>query len=200
MSMHKLTTIIVLGIVAATSVAAPPTPVPRKAPEFSFFNPSGKAIALSNFKGKVVVMEFLFIGSMHCVRVAQILNTLKGELGPRGLQPVAIAFSAPHSEANQATVDSFAQSYNLAFPVGYTSKDSVDRCLGRSDKEMLAIPQVVVIDRGGMIRAQTGQQYNPLLEDEGSLRTLLDNLLKENPPADSPAKTAPPAPTKKTRH
>ena len=191
MSMHKLTAIIVLGIVAVTSLAAPPTSVPRKAPEFSFFNPSGKAIALSNFKGKVVVMEFLFIGSMHCVRVAQILNKLNGELGPRGLQPVAIAFSAPHSEANQATVDSFALTYKLGFPVGYASKENVDQFLGRSGEEMLAIPQVVVIDRAGMIRAQTGQQYNSLLEDEGSLRALLDSLLKESTPQKAPKAGAP---------
>jgi hypothetical protein len=46
----------------------------------------------------------------------------------------------------------------------------------------LAIPQLVVIDRAGMIRATTGDRTNPNLEDENSLRTLIDGLLKETVP------------------
>lgn len=134
-------------------------------------------------------MEFLFIRSMHCVRVAQTLNKLGDELGARGLQPLGVAFSAPHSQADPATVDNFAQSYRLAFPVGYTDKESVDRFLGRGENEILNIPQVVIVDRTGMIRAQSGAQPgDPKLEDGVFLRTLLDGLLKEAPPKNPPPK------------
>lgn len=198
--MQKLIAAIVAFILAVSTLAVPSAAVPRKAPEFSFYDSLGKAVSLSSFKGKVVALEFLFIGSMHCVRVAQTLNKLGEELGPRGFQPVAVAFSAPQSQADAATVDNFVQSYRLAFPVGYTDKDNVDRFLSRSKDDILNIPQVVIIDRAGMIRAQSGNRPgDPKLEDGDSLRTLLDGLLKESPPKTPPPKPASPSKTGQAR-
>jgi peroxiredoxin len=193
--MRKFISLTVLFILAVSIVAVPLGPVPRKAPELSFFDASAKAVALSSFKGKVVALEFFFIGSMHCVRVAQVLNKLNEELGSRGFQPLAVAFSVPRvpqSVADAATVDNFVQSYRLSFPVGYTDEGNVDRFMGRSAGDTINIPQVVIIDRAGMIRAQSGNRPgDPKLEDGDSLRALLDPLLKETPPA--PAKPAVPS-------
>ena len=50
---------------------------------------------------------------------------------------------------------------------------------------------MVVIDRAGFIRAVTGDRVDPKLEDENSLRTLLDGLLKESPLPEAPAKQPP---------
>ena len=59
-------------------------------------------------------------------------------------------------------------------------KNDVDNYLGRNGNEILNIPQVVVIDRAGMIRATSGGRGgNPALEDENSLRTLINGLLNE---------------------
>lgn len=197
--MPKVIAAIVVFMLLFSTAAIPVGPIPRKAPELSFYDSSGKAISLSSFKGKVVIMEFLFIRSMHCVRVAQTLNKLGDELGARGLQPLGVAFSAPQSEADPATVDSFVQSYRLAFPVGYTEKESVDRFMGRSENEILSIPQVVIVDRTGVIRAQSGAHPgDPRLEDGAYLRTLLDGLLKEGAPAPTPARPASPSKSGKT--
>ena len=142
---------------------------------------------LSSFKGKVVVMEFLFLGSQHCMRVAATINKLYSELGSRGLQPVGIAFGPNADAANTYLV---AQTWRLTYPVAYADKDSVDSYLARGKDEVLNIPQVVVIDRTGMIRAQSGNRPgDPKLEDGASLRALLDGLLKENPPRDSAPKS-----------
>jgi hypothetical protein len=55
--------------------------------------------------------------------------------------------------------------------------------LGRKGNEILNIPQVVVIDRAGMIRATSGGKGgDPALEDENSLRNLIDGLLKKERP------------------
>lgn len=191
--MLKFTAAIIAFMLSFSAPAISAGPVPRKAPELSFLDPSGKAITLSNFKGKVVAVEFLFIGSMHCVRVAQTLNKLNEELGSRGFQAVGVAFSAPHSDADPASVDQFVQAYRMAFPVGYTNKEDVDRFLSRSKDDVVMIPQVVIIDRAGMIRAQSGNRPgDPKLEDGDSLRTLLNGLLSESPPKTPPAKAASP--------
>jgi len=84
--------------------------------------------------------------------------------------------------------------------VGYTDSTSVDKYLERGRADVLNIPQVVVIDRSGMIRAQSGAKPgDPKLEDEASLRNLLAPLLKETPPSDNAAKTEPLATTRKTQ-
>lgn len=178
MTTHKFTPIGLAFVLAASTLGIPSTTVPRKSPEFTINQPSGKTTLLSSYKGKVVMMEFLFLRSAKCLELAKTMNKLNQELGPRGFQPVAIAFPAPQSDANGPLVSYMVDYLKLTYPVGYTNKENVDRYLGRQQRDMLRIPQVVIIDRAGMIRAQTGLD-NPQLEDENSLRTLIDGLLKE---------------------
>ena len=75
------------------ALSTPPALVPRKSPDFAIYEPSGKITQLSSLRGKVVVIELLFLRSQHCMDVIQTLNKLNQELGPRGLQPVAIVFN-----------------------------------------------------------------------------------------------------------
>jgi peroxiredoxin len=179
-----------LGLVFLTSKFSPAAaPLPRVSPDFSINDLSGKSTLLSSFKGKVVVLEFLFVKSQHCLRVAQMLNKLQAELGPRGFQAVGVAFDAPNAALTGGQyVTAMADSLMLTYPVGYAQRAGVDTYLGRSGNDLLSIPQIVVIDRMGTIRAATGRGPNPSLEDANSLRTLVDSLLKESGPTNGKAK------------
>jgi peroxiredoxin len=180
MEMIKKTAALILLVFVMAASAAPSAPVPRQSPDFTINEPSGKQVQLSSFKGKVVMIEFFFLRSQSCLDLAQTMNKLKAEFGGRGFQPIAVAFPAPQSDANAALVGYVAENFKLTYPVGYTSKEDVDKYLSRGEKEMLRIPQVVIIDRAGMIRAQTGGRDGNLnLEKEDYLRTTLDGLLKE---------------------
>ncbi|MGB9122894.1 MAG: TlpA disulfide reductase family protein [Candidatus Angelobacter sp.] len=175
-------TFISLVMALVTSVFALPTvTVLRKSPELTIVDSSGKTMQLSSFKGKVVIMEFLFVKSQHCMRVAATLNKLNAELGPRGFQAVGIVFDPPNTaETGEQLLPVVVNSLKLTYPLGYASKNDVDRYLGRNGNEVLNIPQVVVIDRAGMIRATSGGRGgDPALEDESSLRTLINGLLNE---------------------
>jgi peroxiredoxin len=176
-------------LLGSTLAASSPT-LPRQSPELSINDLSGKATMLSSFRGKVVVLEFLFVKSQHCLRVAQVLNQLQQELGPRGLQPVGIAFDAPNATTTGGEyLNAMVQSLRLTYPVGYAQRAAVDAYLGRSANDMLSIPQIVVIDRTGTIRAATGGQTDPSLEDINALRVLLEPLLKESAAPNSKSKT-----------
>jgi peroxiredoxin len=178
--MRKLTSLVLLFLMMSAKAAVPSASGPRKSPEFTINEPSGQQVLLSSFKGKVVMIEFFFVRSEKCLNLTQTMNKLNTELGGRGFQPIAIAFPAPHSDANGPLVGHVADYLKLTYPVGYTKKEDVDQYLSRGEKELLRIPQVVIIDRAGMIRAQTGgHEGNLKLEDEAYLRTLLDGLLKE---------------------
>lgn len=181
MSRRKITSIFMSAVLAASALALPTVTVLRKSPEFAIADPSGKTTQLSSFKGKVVVMEFLFIKSQHCMQVAMTLNKLNNELGASGFQAVGIVFDPPNStQTGDQLLPVVVDSLKLTYPLGYASKAAVDSYLGRSGNEVLNIPQVVVIDRAGMIRATSGGRGgDPALEDENSLRSLIEGLLSE---------------------
>jgi len=181
MNRQRLTSVVlvVVFVLAISTPGAQTASVPRKSPEFTISVPLGKTTLLSSYKGKVVVVEFLFIASEHCMHFAQVLNKLNRELGP-GFQPVGIVFDPPQVPTSaERVIPSLVDYFKITYPVGFASKADVDTYLGRTGNEILAIPQVVVIDRAGVIRATTGDHTNPKLEDENSLRALIEGLLKE---------------------
>ena len=176
MSLRKIACLFACATIAASSLLAQ-VGLPRKSPEFIITKSSGEQILLSSFKGKVVVLEFMFIGSPKCIRLAQTLDTLQHDLGPRGYQSIAIAFG-PHID--QALVGHVADHMALSYPLGFTTASSdVDAFLGREGSEKLKIPQMVVTDRKGFIRAATGGGADTRMEDEATLRTLVNSLLDE---------------------
>jgi peroxiredoxin len=180
MKIQKLIANVLMLMLTALALSASTEPLPRKSPDFTVYEPSGKQTQLSSLRGKVVVIEFFFLRSPKCLDLAKTLNRLNSQLGSRGFQALAVAFAAPGSDANGPLVTEMVNYFKIAYPVGYTNKEKVDEYLGRSGGELLRIPQVVVIDRTGMIRAQSGgRDGNVQLENENYLRTLLEDLLRE---------------------
>jgi peroxiredoxin len=200
MYMRKLTSLVLMFQMTISTLAIASLPVSHPSPEFTVHEPSGRQISLSGLKGKVVILEFFFIQSDHCMRVAKTLNKLNAELGPRGFQAIGIVFDPPRvADSEGKLVPLMVNYFKLTYPVGFATRAEVDTYLGRSGAEMLSIPQVVVIDRSGTIRAVTGSKADPRLEDESSLRSLVDSLLKETPPPEnSPAKPASASPVRKS--
>jgi peroxiredoxin len=178
---------IALLFASAVSAWALP-PIPRKAPELTIVEPSGKQTLLSSYKGKVVVIEFLYTTCPHCQAASQVITKLQRELGPRGFQAVGVAFN----DNAQMLVPQFVQQFNVGYPVGFANSDTVMGYLGLSIMDRYSVPQEVVIDRKGMIRAQSGIDGDPKLQEENSLRALIDGLLKEGvtPTSTTTKKTA----------
>jgi peroxiredoxin len=116
----------------------------------------------------------LFVRSPHCLQLAQMLNKLNNELGGRGFQPLAVAFGPG---ADPGVLAGLVGHLKLTYPVGVTTSDKVDAYLGRTGKEILKIPQMVIVDRTGMIRAASGTHGDPALESESMLRPLIETLL-----------------------
>jgi peroxiredoxin len=174
-----LAIVLALGFPAAQAAA----PVPRESPDFAIVSPSGKAVPIASLKGQVVLIEFLLVKCPHCTRVAQIVDRLQGELGPRGFQSVGVAFD---NGVSGSALKDFTQLFKLDFPVGSATSDDVDRYLGRAPMERVQVPQLVLIDRAGVIRAQSRPVGEMNLEDEAYLRTLIKQLLDEGGSTDKP--------------
>jgi len=161
---------------ALTFSALAMPPVPRKSPDFSVTDPSGKTISLSSFKGKVLVVPFMFTTCPHCQNEAKMLTKLQRELGPG----VAVLGAAFNDGLNAQIVNQFVREYGVGFPVGSASRESVVGYLGLSVMDRWVVPQIAVIDKKGNIVAQSLATGSPELQDESYLRTLLTKLLKES--------------------
>jgi hypothetical protein len=74
-------------------------------------------------------------------------------------------------------VTELARQLGVSYAIRCSSPEAVDSYLGRSVMERLMVPQIVVIDRQGVIRAQSGNNGDPLLENEVYLRNLIGSLL-----------------------
>lgn len=163
-----------LAAVCATALATPP--VPRKAPEFTIVEAPGQQKLLSSYKGKVVFIMFMSTTCPHCQRLAQEMTKIDKEFAGKGFQALGIAFNP---EANPNTVKEFIKQFGVSFPIGYSPVDSVLSYLGVSVMERYVYPEVVVIDRKGVIRAQSPAQGDAHLQDPAYLTTLISDLLKE---------------------
>jgi peroxiredoxin len=171
--MRILATLLAFGV--AASAAAPP--VLRKAPDFTITEPSGKQFQLSSFKGKVVVLTFVYTTCSHCQDASRMFTRLYKEMAPRGLQLLAVAFN----DNAAILVPNFVQSIGIPYPVGASDHSSVLNYLGIPDSVMnrWVVPQIVVIDRKGNIRAQSPAMGDGNLTAESYMRDLIESLLRE---------------------
>ena len=170
--MRKLCAVILFAAIALAIA-----PLPRKSPEFTISPPGGKDILLSHYRGKVVLLGFFSTTCPHCQNTAKVFNGLQQAFGSEGLQAIGIAFNA---DADDAKVKEFAHLYGPGFPIGRSTTDSVLSYLGISIMDRRWVyPQVVLIDRKGMIRAQSDPKGSPELQELVTLRPQVENLLKE---------------------
>ena len=165
------------AILATFAFAA--SPAPRPSPPLEIVDSAGKRV-LSNYKGKVVVIQFLLTTCQHCQAFSQILNQCQNDYGPRGFQ----ALGGAANEATPQMAKDYATQFAPAFPVGPLPRETVLSYLGLSLMDRFGYPQIVVIDRKGRIREQTSTDMTVRqpLQDEAYLRRLIEKLLAEDSP------------------
>jgi peroxiredoxin len=187
----------VSAVLVSTLALQAAAPVPRPTKEFTITLPSGKQSLLSSYRGKVVMMAYMFTTCPHCQALSKIITKLQNELGPRGFQALGVAFNdevnTPNAAVNSQVTAGFVSEFGVGFPMGYAPRDSVMSYLSLSDIERWAVPQVVIIDRKGVIRAQSAAQGTADLQTESYLRKYLGELLDEGGKSAAPSK----APAKK---
>ncbi|MGH9667218.1 MAG: TlpA disulfide reductase family protein [Bryobacteraceae bacterium] len=165
-----------MGLLLAFAAGAPADIVvaPRRSPELAILKPGGGQLLLSRYRGKVVVVEFLLTTCSHCQEESELLDKLYKQYSPRGLQVLGIAYNT----TDPAAVTAFVQKTHATFPVGSSPMPQVIDYLRASAGEPLSFPQVVLIDRKGTIRVQTGQHGDNQMQDERFLRGQIEKLLK----------------------
>lgn len=172
-------------------------PVPRKAPAFGIQTGPGQYIWLSDYAGRPVILAFILTDCSHCQYTTGLLSKIQREYADKGLQVIESAIDSMSS----LHIPDFLKKLNPPFPVGYDDQNYAATFLGYGATDPMFAPQLVFIDRNGMIRAQFGGDDPKLLKEvqEKTLRETLDEALKvggqdSGTTKKGPAASRPPAP------
>ena len=162
-------------LVLASHVSAADVALPRKAPELAFTVPSQGSKLLSQYRGKVVALEFIFTTCPHCQAASHMMTKLQAEYGPRGFQAIDIAVN----DNADLLVENFVRDYNVGFTVGFTPQAQMVSFMS-FPSNYFVVPQLVLIDKKGVIHYQTppreNDDWDKLMKEE-NIRKNIEELL-----------------------
>jgi peroxiredoxin len=168
-------------ILASMWLPASAADVGKPSPEFAIRYSDGSQKLLSSFRGKVVCIEFLHTTCPHCQHASQVFSQLFTEYGGKGFQPLGVAWN----DMASLLVPDFIREFKVNYPVGFAPREEVLTYLGFSEVERTVVPQLVWIDRKGVVRSQTPAVGDETLLKEPYWRQMVDTLIKEPGPAAS---------------
>ena len=136
-------------LVAADALAAPipaaPDPAqPSAVLDWSFVDVDGKRQPLSQWQGRLVVLNFWATWCSPCLKEIPAFVELQQRLGPRGVQFVGIALDQVEA------VKPFLADHGLNYPVVLGDQD-VARFMTSLGNQIGALPYSVVVSRDGAV-------------------------------------------------
>jgi peroxiredoxin len=170
-------TVLLSALLSTTAMAfaADQLPIIRPAPDYKIRFVDGTSVPLSSFRGKVVALLFVFTTCPHCQHASELFTKLAAEYGPRGFQPIDVAFN---SMANLYVRD-FVNDHHISYPVGFDTPENALGFLGFSLFNRYVVPQIVWIDRNGNIRSETPPQGDEKMLTETFWRHMIETLTAE---------------------
>jgi len=165
---------------AAKAPAAPKAPsiTPRPAGEFVIHMTDGSQKLLSSYRGKLVVMAFMFTTCEHCQHTAGILAKIQTEYAAKGVQVLGVTID-PGAERG---IPGFLKITGANFPVGFSDQPQALKFL-HAPTDGWYVPMLAFIDRAGTVRSQyvvldPGDDASKFLEgQEVNIRKELDKYL-----------------------
>jgi len=148
----------------------------RRAPGFSLPDVKAQQHDLADYRGKVVILDFMQTSCPHCTAFASILNEVQQKYGDR----VAV-LSVVNPPDDQNKVNSFIAAHRLTYPILFDCGQAAYSYLRTASFD---IPHLYLIDGNGGIREDFGYSdaVKDLFEGKG-LFPHIDALLPGGPAA-----------------
>jgi peroxiredoxin len=143
----------------------------RRAPGFALPDSKMQVFDLADYRGKIVLLEFMQTTCEHCVTFADTLQRVQRKYGDK----VAILAVVNSAADNQNTVSRYISGHGITYPVLF---DAGQMAYSYLLKMRFDTPSVFLIDAGGTIR--NDWVYNLLTRDifDGNgLMSEIDSLL-----------------------
>ena len=127
--------------------------------------------AVSDYKGKVVVLDFYATWCEPCRAETPRLVQLQRNYGANGLQVIGLNVGG---DEDRAEVPGFAKEFSIPYPLGFPDDDLVDRYL--TDNQ--SIPQTFVFNRNGdLVKRFVGYNLTSSAELEDVIKQALSNTI-----------------------
>ncbi len=155
---------------------APAAPkIPRPATDIGIQTAPETYTWLSQLRGQTVVMAVIETTCPHCQYTTGILNKIQTEYAAKGVKVIASAIE-PMSSLH---IPAFQKQFQPTFTVGYSEQGYIMKFLGLPENDPMFVPQIVFIDKTGVIRAHFTGDSPEMIKDsqEKNLRAMLDKVL-----------------------
>jgi thiol-disulfide isomerase/thioredoxin len=181
--MMRLHTLVAAFVLASSLASA--MELNRPAPEFAIEKGDRSKLSLGSLKGKVVAMVIMSPTCPHCQQLTGTMNGLQQMLGPKGLQVYSVAFGE---------MKDYMPEYNMKFqpnyPTGVAPRQQIEAFMQHSTMMRFMVPQVILIDRKGIIRQNLDSSHPAFQNPNVMLRAEIEKLLNEgSSPAAAPSTT-----------
>lgn len=123
---------------------------PRPAPNFSVTSLNGETVALENYKGKIVLLDFWATWCKPCVHTMPSLQKLHDQFSTRNFSVLGVAID----EQGEKKVKAFVKKHRLTYPISLDAKTNP----AWETYKVKVIPAMFLIDASGQIVQQwTGE-------------------------------------------
>ena len=140
---------------------------PVDAPDFTLDSVTGESITLSDFKGKVVLLDFWATSCAPCIRSIPEIVRLREKYMDKGLVVLGISMDTA-AQANDDQLKKFMATFNMKYHVMRDDGVVSEAYYGDSPPE---IPTMYIINREGKI-VKTITGFEP-----GKLEKIIEPLL-----------------------
>lgn len=113
------------------------------APDFALQDLNGNIVKLSDYKGKVVIIDFWATWCGPCRRGIPEFVALQAEYGEDKLAILGVSVD----QGDLSVVPKFAKNYEINYPVLYANED-----IQRKYGPIRSIPTAFIVDRSGKVR------------------------------------------------
>jgi thiol-disulfide isomerase/thioredoxin len=143
--MRSILLVLLLIVQPATAINQSPSNQAAPAPAFALKDLRGRTVRLSDYKGKVLLINFWATWCKPCLVEMPDLVKLQEEYASSGLQIVGIT-CPPMTQQN---VEGVAQKLKINYPILFGTDEVSDAYYANA-----VLPTTIVVDREGKIRAR----------------------------------------------
>ena len=147
--------LLVIAVVWVLAGRTAPTSLPpiaqtnRPAPSFALPGLNGGTVRLSDYQGKVVLVNFWYTGCAPCREETPALQAAYKKLADQGLEIVGVNVrpNERSGAAGDADIRQFVDQYGLTYPIALDTESEIDRAF-----QVYVLPTSFFIDQSGNIR------------------------------------------------
>jgi cytochrome c biogenesis protein CcmG, thiol:disulfide interchange protein DsbE len=147
-----LLVIALVWVLAGRSAGAalpPAAQTNRPAPDFALTGIDGRTVRLSDYRGKVVLLNFWYTGCEPCREETPALEAAYKKLAPQGFEIIGMNVRANERRGadGDADIRTFIEAHGVSYPIALDSDSQSGR-----DYQVYVLPTSLMIDREGKIR------------------------------------------------